>query len=253
MTLIRHDVPASGRIAYRHLVRAELTKIATDPVIPRVFWGVLAVNTALCALAVTDSFRISGSQGLVRLSDLGAVMFAPVYLFLVIPVYAAADEYVSGQNRITLVAVPNRRRLLAAKLLSLALVIGPSAILTLLPGRLTIAVTHGLDPAPAMADLARWSTAYILMSCIAYALAALLRSRVAPLAILVLIPLLLATGVLPWPGLIKLLPDQLSLNILGAPGYDVTAMAPTSALLLLTTWAATLIAAQGAALLQRDS
>lgn len=241
------------RIDYPNLVRAELTKIVTDPVIPRVLLALLVVNTALCALAVADNFRLSGSQGLVRLSDLGGVMFAPVYLFLVIPAYAAASEFVSGQYRITLTAIPDRRRLVTAKLLSLGLVMGPAAVLSLLPGRLLIAASQNLNLADTLSDLARWSSAYILMGCIAYGLATLLRSRVAPLAILALVPLLLATGVLPWPALVKLLPDQLSLNILGTPGYDVTAMSPISAFLLLGLWAAALIAAQSAVLLRRDS
>lgn len=133
------------RIDYPNLVRAELTKIVTHPVIPRVLLTLLVVNTALCALAVADNFRLSGSQGPVRLSDLGGVMFAPVYLFLVIPAYAAANEFISGQYRITLTAMPDRRRLVTAKLLSLGLVMGPAAVLSLLPGRLLIAASQNLN------------------------------------------------------------------------------------------------------------
>lgn len=236
-------------ITFRDTTTAECTKILTDPV---VCWTILAVtvlNSILCALGRADIVRLSS---VVRLVDLGPLMFAPAYLFLVIPVYAAASEYVSGQNRITLSVTPNRRRLVVGKLASLAVVMIPTSILSVLPGRFILNLA-AVPLGEVLLDVARWSVTYFLMGLVAYGLAGLLRSRVSPLAILCLVPLLLATGVIPWPVMVKFLPDQLALNVLGSPGYDVTAMAFVPALGLLATWALALAAAYAAALIRRDS
>lgn len=236
------------------MTRAEVTKALTDPAVPRAAVAAAAVATALFALAAADVVRLSGGGGgLVRLADLGAVLFAPVYLFLLVPVLVAGGEYASGQYRVTLSAVPDRGRLVVAKLVALGAVVVPAAVLAVLPGRLVVSVSEGLPAGSIALDLIRWVAAYVLMSCVAYGLATLLRSRIAPLAILALVPLLLATGVLPYPTVIRLLPDQLSLSLLGTPGFDVTAVPPGVAAALLALWAGVLLAAQAVAVLRRDS
>jgi hypothetical protein len=213
----------------------------------------LLLNTALGVIHAADLVRLGVGSRLVPLSDLGALMFAPVYVFLVLPVYAAGSEYQSGQIRVTLAATPNRVTLALAKLSALLTVAVPAALLVLVPERLTITIADGTDGGGILLDLGRWVAAYTLMALVAYGLAGLLRSTVAPLAILVLIPVLIATGVFQVPEVIRLLPDQLSLSLLGTPGYSVTELPPEFAAAALTTWALLLAAAHGLALARRDS
>lgn len=249
----RAEVGVAPSIRLRDVTRAETAKGLTEPGTRAMYVAALVVNTALCAVASTDAVRLATGDGLTVLSDAGVLMFAPVYLFLVIPVYLAGGEYITGQIRLTLVAVPNRTRLVAAKLTALAAIVIPAATTALLPGRLIVTLSDGLSLGAILLDLTRWTAAYVLMSCVAYALAVLMRSRIAPIAILALVPLLLATGVLPFPAVIRLLPDQLSLSLLGTPGYDVTALPPAIAAALLSAWAAALLVAQAVAVLLRDS
>lgn len=245
--------PGAPAIMFGDITRAELTKILTDPTTRLAFAAALVVNTALFALSGADVVRLASANGSVQLSDIGVVMFAPVYLFLVIPVYAAGGEYGSGQYRVTLAAVPDRTRLVLAKSAALAAAVVPAAVAALLPGRLLLAAGHGLGPVATLLDVTRWTIAYVLMSCVAYGMAHLFRSRIVPLAILTLVPLLLATGVFPWPAVIRLLPDQLSLSLLGTPGFDVTELPAGLAAILLTCWAVTLLVAHAVATHVRDS
>lgn len=243
----------ASTVSVRDTARAEITKGLTQPVIPLVCLIVLVLNTALSTLASTDLVQLSAAGGLVDLSEMGAVMLAPVYAFLVVPACLAGDEYVDGQLRVTLAAVPHRGRLLTGKLAAAAALVVPGAVLVLAPGRAILAVSQNLSLPATLADLARWVAAYTLLSFVAYSLAALARSRVAPVAILALIPLLIATGVFPFANIVRLLPDQLSLSLVGTPGFDVTALPPAVAAVLLSTWVLTLGAAQATAFLLRDS
>lgn len=244
--------PASPATRLRDVVRAEVTKALTAPVVPLAGAAALVVGTALCALASADVVRLAAGDGVAELSDVGALMVAPIYLLLVIPVHMAGSEHTGGQLRLTLAAVPDRVRLVVARLAAL-FVVTPVAAAALLPGRRLVAGAEGLPVGAVLLDGARWTAASVLMGCVAHGLATLLRSRVAPVAILVLVPLLLATGVFPFPAVIKLLPDQLALSLLGTPGYDVTALPSTAAAALLAAWAAALLVAGSLAVLLRDS
>ncbi|SDN36726.1 hypothetical protein SAMN05216355_102126 [Actinomyces ruminicola] len=91
------------------------------------------------------------------------------------------------------------------------------------------------------------------MSVIAFGLAGLLRSAIAALGILITVPIIVGTGILQWPQVLRLLPDQAALSLLGAPGYDVTALPPAAAALVLATWAGLCLAAYALALIRRDT
>ena len=248
-----HDPPHPKRITLGDITRAELTKAVSDPAVPLICAAVLALNTVLFALAGADVVRLALGGGPTRLSDIGALMLAPLYLFLVIPTHLGAGEYPSGQLRVSLAAVPQRGRLVIAKLVTLTAVTTTTAAVTLLPGRLVITTAQSLPADQVVLDVVRWIATYVLMSYVAYALAVLLKNRVTPVAILVLIPIMTATGVIPWAAGIRLLPDQLSLSMLGTPGFDVTAVQPHVAVLLLALWSATLLTIQATVLLKRDA
>lgn len=253
MTRVKEESrPLTRAISVRDVARAEITKGLTQPVILLVCLVVLVINTALFTLASTDFVRISGASGLVDLSAMGAVMLAPVYVFIIIPACLAGSEYVDGQLRVTLTAVPDRMQLIAGKLAAAVAMVVPGAGIVLLPGRVIFAVSENMSLLATLTDLVCWVAAYTLLSFVAYSLAVLTRSRVAPVAALALIPLLIATGVLPFADIVRLLPDQLALSLVGTPGFDVTALAPAVAAVLLSIWVLTLGVAQAVAFLMRD-
>lgn len=241
------------RIRFRDTTAAEITKITTHPATVITFTLTLTANTLLAVLDATDLIRLGTGDQPARLSDLSGVMFAPVYIFLVVPVYAAASEYQHGQIHVTLTAVPHRATLAASQLTAILAVTIPGASLALVPGRLITAAAQATNINHTALDVARWITAYALMSAIAYGLAGILRNTVAPLALLVLTPILIATGVFQWAAGVRLLPDQASLSFLGTPGYDITELPPMTAALVLTAWAVTLNIGFFATLLHRDA
>lgn len=240
-------------IRQRDIVASEITKILTHPATWIAVVVTFTLNTVLGVLDATDLVRIGVGARTVRLSDLGALMFAPVYAFLIFPVYAAGSEYHGGQLRVTLTATPNRMTLTAGKLLAILAVTVPAAIVVIAPARLVMAGAHGTGLGDIALDLTRWIACYTMMSLIAFGFAGLLRNTIAPLATLALIPLLVATGVFQWPEVIRLLPHEASLSLLGTPGYPITELPPGIAALVLATWALLLSAGHGGAVIRRDT
>ncbi|OYO01077.1 hypothetical protein B0O41_3001 [Propionibacteriaceae bacterium ES.041] len=247
------DRDETTTIRFRDVVAAEVTKIITHPATLLAVALALVVNLALGVVDAAGLVRLSVGDRLVPVSELGSVMFAPAYLFLILPVIAAGSEYASGQLRITLAAVPQRGRLAAAKLAALLGITTPAALVTLAPGRLTLTLADGRGFAGALADLGLWTLAYTLMALIAYALTGIIRSSVASLSLLVLIPILIATGILQWPLVVRFLPDQLALSMLSTPGYTVTELPPVIAAVMLTAWALAPSGMNFAMLVRRDS
>ncbi|WP_218961769.1 hypothetical protein [Actinomyces ruminis] len=98
-------------IRRRDIVAGEVTKLVTAPS------TLIMVAVATCANLVLAVVDVSGVGFYTHpdqvepasISSFGMVMFAPVYAFLVLPVYAAAGEHRGGQLRMTLLAVPDRR------------------------------------------------------------------------------------------------------------------------------------------------
>lgn len=239
------------KIRFRDIVTAEITKIRTHPATTAALAITISANTLLAVLDTTDAVRLGVGAQPTRLSDLPAVAFAPVYAFLVIPVWAAGSEYQDGQIRTTLTAVPHRATLAASKFAAMLAITLPAALLVLLPGQL-IADVGRRSAGELLLDLARWVAVYVLMSAIAFGFAGVVRSVFVPLGVLVLTPILVATGVFQWPAGVRLLPDQASLSLLGTPGYDVTAIPPLTAVLVLLAWTLVLDAAYLTTLLHRD-
>ncbi|WP_136191964.1 ABC transporter [Actinomyces procaprae] len=240
----------------RHdIVAGEVTKLVTSPS------TLIMVVVATCANLVLAAVDVSGVGFYTQpdqieptsISSFGMVMFAPVYAFLVLPVYAAAGEHRGGQFRMTLLAVPNRRTLLVGKTAGMLVVVAVATAIAVIPARLIIDIPAGLGIGEALLDIARWATAYLLMSVIAFGLAGLLRSAIAAIGILVAVPVIVGTGILQWPQVLRLLPDQAALSLLGTPGYDVTALPPTTAALTLATWAGLCLATYALALCRRDA
>lgn len=249
MTLLQ----AAPTLRLRDVVHAEVTKITTHPATILGVAITLIANVTFAVIAATEVVRFGFGAEPAPLSAFPSVMFAPIYGFLIIAVYAAGSEYPSGQHRVTLAATPLRGRLSMAKWLALTVTTIPAAVIVLFPARVILALHAGLDPAGDLFNLGRWVIAYFLMSVVAFGLAGLTRNTTTSLAVLILIPILVATGVFQWPQGIKFLPDQAAMSLLGAPAYDVTELPPAIATLVLAGWALLAIVAYTVALLRRDA
>ncbi|WP_017623015.1 hypothetical protein [Nocardiopsis chromatogenes] len=236
----------------RDLFAAEVTKIVTHPVTWLAIAATLVLNTGLDAAAATDAVRIGAGDGAVALSELGGVLMAPVYVFVLVAVFAAGSEYHNGQLRVTFTAVPDRLRLYAAKLAALLAVTVPAAVAVVTPGRLALLLGEASTPDIAV-ELLRWYAVYVVLPVIGFGLAIVTRNVVAPPTLLVLAPVLVATGVFQVPEVIRLLPHEASLSLVGTPAYSVTELHPGAAAAVLAGWGVLAAAAGGYCLFRRDA
>lgn len=253
MTTALRQRPA---IRARDVVLSETTKIITHPATLLAVLLALAANTLFAIIAATDVVRFGASDGTgVPLSAFPAVMFAPVYAFLVLPVYAAASEYHDGQLRMSFSAVPDRNRLVTGKLAAAVGVAILAALVALVPARLILGLHHGLIAPGLLADMARWVGAYLLMSLFVFGLAGVLRSTIAPLVILAVTVTVIGVnaGLVQWPEGVRFLPDQAAMNMLGTPAFDVTELPPAIGALALGLWSLVAICGYAVALIRRDS
>ena len=241
-------------IRIQDVITAEVTKIITHPIVMVALAITMIVNFGVAIIdAIGVSFYTDFNQDPATISDFGVVMFAPIYAFLILPINAASSEYQHGQFRMTLLAIPNRQTLTIGKFIATIIVVLSAIIVVLVPPRLIIGVSDGLSVGDIIVDLSRWITVYLLMSLIAFGLAGLLRSTIAPLAILIMIPILVGTGILQWPEGLRFLPDQASMSLLGTPAYNVTELPSGIAFFTLLGWALVCVVTYWISLVRRDS
>lgn len=240
--------PGAGTIGFGDLLGAELTKIATLPAAGVALALAVAAHSVLGVLGATDAVRIAGPQGPVPIAELGSLLLAPAYAVVAIAVLVAGSEHRGGQLRVSLVAVPDRDRLFAAKLGVAAAAVLLAAVPAVLPGHL---VRHaaGVGAGPALAALL---AVHLLLGLLGFGLATVARSVVIPLAALVVLPVLVSPvlqAVLP--GVVELLPHEAALAVLGAaaPGD----LGRTGGLLVLAGWAVLATGTAWAAFTRRDS
>lgn len=239
-------------VRFRDVTRAEITKIITHPATLLGITATFIINLCVAVIAASEIIRFGSGAEPAPLSAFPSVMFAPVYVFLIVAAHAAGSEHISGQHRITLAAVPRRGSLAAAKFLGLAVVTIPAALIVLFPARL-ILNDASVGLVPSVLDISRWVFVYFLMSTIAFGLTGSTRSTAASLTVLILIPILIATGVFQWARGIRFLPDQAAMSLLGTPAYDVTELPPVVAAIVLIGWALIAIAVHTALLIHRDA
>jgi ABC-2 type transport system permease protein len=229
------------------LVRAELTKIRTLWATWLALAVAFAANTLLAVLARTDAVQIAGADGSVPIDRIGTLMLAPVYAFIAVVVYATGSEYRNGQIRVSLTAVPDRRSLAAAKLGAITLVSLAAAVPAVLPAML-------IRPHGTAVDLLLMAVVYLLVSLIGCGFAVLARSLVTPLAVLFILPVMVSPLLRSaLPGVVKFLPHEAALSLLGAPtdpGGDLTG---GGGLLVLVSWTVLFLGAAGTALITRDT
>lgn len=240
-------------IKLSNIVKSEVTKIITQPIILLSVMGAVIANLLFAILDTSGLVIYVGGIEPTTISGIGVVMFAPIYAFLVLPVYAAASEYQGGQNRMSLVAIPNRNILLQAKTIAVILTVFAGILVAVIPPRLIINIFANKSMDYIIIDIIRWSAVYLLMSIVAWGIAGITRSILVPLSILVLIPIFIATGILQWYSIIRFMPDQASMSLLGTPSNELTKLPPNIALIALTVWAILMLGAYWIAFNKSDS
>jgi ABC-2 type transport system permease protein len=239
----------TGEIRLRDLAVAELTKIRTLPAGWIAFVVAFLLNTMLGFVAGTDAVRLAGAGGTTPIAQLGIVMLAPAYLLLAVPVFAAGSEYRGGQFRVSLTAVPARHRFFAAKLLVSAAATAVAALVVVIPGYV---LEHGSETTAG--GLAARVLAYLLLGLTGFGFAALARTVVTPIAVLLILPVLVSTtlgGLLP--SLARLLPHEAMLSFLGLPANPELALARPAGLVVAAAWATLLVVLGWFATARRDS
>lgn len=222
-------------------MRAELLKLAGLPSV----WVAAVLGLAVPPLLVLLSARADPADtGFVQLTVgvLGALVLGTV---------AAGSEYRSGQLATSLVCVPSRLRLLAAKtgavVLTVAALASGSAVLTL-------AVAGALTPAagPRIAGVVVY---WVLDALLAYGITLLTRSGVLPLTLLIVNTTVvsvtyLLTKVTP---LAVYLPDMAGSQMFIEPAEIVVDLAPVTAGLVMAAWVAALLGVAGYVFARRDA
>ncbi|MGP5364896.1 hypothetical protein ACTXLB_16405 [Brachybacterium tyrofermentans] len=236
------------------VVRSEITKITTHPA---TFLKLIITVIANLILAGIDAsgvtFFTGDPAGPSSLSDFGVVMIAPLYAFLVIPVWAAATEHHGGQLRMSLTATPHRGRFIFAKLTAMLAVVALGAIVAVVPARLVIGISGGLDASGLFTTCIQWVAAYVFMSIVAFGLAGILKNTIAPLGIMIALPMVIATGILQWSDGLRFLPDQAALSLVETPQFDVHEIPPGLAATVLAIWSIIAVAAYAFSVIRRDA
>ncbi|MFD1413607.1 ABC transporter permease family protein [Oceanobacillus jeddahense] len=241
-------------IPFSNVVRSEFIKIISNPTIVIFIFITAILNIGLAILDTSGLVFYPGNDmSPSTVADFGVVMFAPIYAFLILPVYAASSEHQGGQNRMTLIAVPNRQRLMTGKVVAVVLAILCGILVTVIPSRLILNIFSDAGMSHILIDLTRWAAVYLLMSIIAFSIAGITRSTIVPLSILIMIPIFIATGILQWPEGLRFLPDQASMSLLGTPAYEVTELSPWIAFFTLLVWGLICTIVYWLSFLQRDS
>ncbi|MEU9833231.1 hypothetical protein AB0D67_17035 [Streptosporangium sp. NPDC048047] len=247
--------PDTGGIRLSDLVRAELTKICTLPAT----WAALALaltgHTLVGLLAASDAVHVAGPDGQTPIARLGVVLLAPVYALVAVPVLAAGGEYRGGQIRVSLLAVPDRNRFFLSKLLAILAVLAVAALPVMLPGHL---LRHALGDTgagvgEAVGGALAEAAACLPLGLVAYGFAVLARTVVVPLAVLVVLPVLVSPMLRGLsPGVVRLLPHEAMLSLLGLPEGPDVALDRPGALLVVATWAAVLVGAAWTVTVRRN-
>jgi ABC-2 type transport system permease protein len=239
-----------------NLIRAELAKTRTT----RTAWSLLAVMLALTAFAVISWFgNDPWSRHSVPLTEQEFLIVAgsaPWLFVLVLGARAFTDEFRHGTIVPTLLANPDRRRVLVAKLVTMAtwsVVFSAAAYaLALGIGLPMLAAEHAgvaVEAGPLAGAILRTTLASVLLGTLGVGIGLAIHHQavaiVTPLLWIILVENLLSGR---WPGLAKYLLIGTANALGGAPGEAL--LDPLAGGLVLAAWAAVALAA-GALLMQR--
>ncbi|XVQ88614.1 hypothetical protein ACQP2K_14705 [Microbispora siamensis] len=234
-----------GREAAQALA-AELSKLVSLPATWLTLGGTLVVNLIL-AIAFTIA-GLRGSAGTRSAPDIGLASIGYAQAgFVILGVLAACSEYIGGQIRTTLTAMPRRALQFTAKHLALAIVVFPVAAITAASGVVLAAGVLGDTAVPVtsgrVAAALGGATAYLaLTTLISAAVGALVRRTLA--AVVVLLGYLFIAGPLLRDHVpaAEYLPDSAGFALWFPPAADAGAVTPVHGGLLLMAWTVVLIA-----------
>jgi ABC-2 type transport system permease protein len=225
------------------VVRAELLKLAGLPSV----WVAVALSLFVPPLVALLNSRAAASAPDTGFLELTVGVLGP----LVLGTVAAGSEYRGGQIATSLVCVPSRMRLLAAKtgavVLSVAVTAAVSAVVTL-------AVAGVLDggSGPRIAGVVVY---WVLDALLAYGITLLTRSGVLPLTALIVNSTVvsvsfLLTKVTP---LAAYLPDLAGAQMFIEPHDVVADLTPVTAGLVMVAWVAVLLSIAAYVFHRRDA
>lgn len=232
-----------GGSRLRRAVLAELVKLRG---LPTAIVAVLA--TVAGATGLTAAIAASAPAGTGILEILVQLVVFLQIGPIVLGVLAVASEYAGSQIRTSLAAVPSRPRLLLAKIVALALTVVVTSLAAVGSAVLVVALRGGDIPAPAIRPLIGAVGYLVAMGLLAFALALLLRSLVAPLAGLLSLVLVVSPLVASATEYARWLPDRAGSALYAADASD---LAFGSSVIL--GWVLVVLAAAGAGFVRRDA
>ena len=241
-------------------LHAELTKTLTLPSIQLTLAAAVIVPPALALAAglTFDPGAPAGASFPIEAHGFETAGFGQP-LVILLAALITGTEYLDGQLRSTLLAVPQRGRVLGAKLIVTALL---AALVGLIATAAAVLLSHaalgehGLAPQEFTTGMA-WNllgvvTNYALMAVLAAAITVLARTLVVTLIVLVPLVLGLTISLLGALPALRYLPDLAGLQLLTRyPGVGL--LEPEVGVLVMGGWAVVLVVAAALTFVRRDN
>lgn len=225
-----------------HAVCAEGSKLCSLPAIWMVLGGTLALTIVLSIAFGVNATMEPGSG--VNILDYGVTPLTWTQVgFFLLGVIAASSEYIGGQIRTTLVAIPDRTLQRLAATVAVIPLAFTAAIITIIASISTIVLTTStpftsLDPALTFRITLSAAAYFTMMAILSSALGFLIRGAI-PAAAILLVYLLIISPLLQgqdW----YFLPDIASYTLWFATTPD-TAPPAAAAWLILVAWTLALL------------
>lgn len=180
------SVPSIKKIT--QILRAELDKLATLPLIWLTLMGTFIINLGLAA--AFTSIGLQGAIGTQKILNMGFASMGYLQAgFIILGILATCSEYIGGQIRTTLAAIPCRGIQLSMKHLALAIITVPAAFIIAASGVLYTYMmmkdTAAAIDIDTMVEALAGATGYLtLTSLLSAAIGALLRRTTPALVVL---------------------------------------------------------------------
>lgn len=236
-------IPRTAASAFVDAVRAELSKILTLPAARLTTGGTAALSALLAFFFASQAAESSGSLDSLDVA-MAALPYAQAGLF-VLGVVIATSEYVGGQIRTTLVAMPRRVAQRLAATVALVLVALPAALVTVLVTVGTSAlVLDGRGAFPEAATVTRTivsASFYLVLMVVFSAAIGFLTKRALPAAGALVLYLVVVSPMLLGQPLSVYLPDIVGYTLWFSTAPEGAPPAPVAWLIVLAWTLAALV------------
>jgi hypothetical protein len=210
------------------------------------------IRRAIAAGTLTDTSDLG-------LRDLGIGLIGPMILGVIVvsSEYTSTNQDAPGARQLTatLTAVPDRRRLLAAKTTALVLVVAAQAAVTAAATLTLTQVLHGEHaPTPAPARVTAAILYWTLTALLAYAITLITRNGIVPLTLLIINSSVVSVSYLltKVTDLAAYLPDIVGAQMFIRSADFPVEIAPVTAGLVMTAWVVALLAVGAVLFYRRD-